>query len=86
MNISKIALVAASLVTLSAANAMASTRNAFEECSFDAKYCDNGPKFSHETVTSYGSDSQVKGVTTSDGSVFFNSANPDAKSGHDYPY
>jgi hypothetical protein len=86
MNISKIALVAASLVMLSAANAMAGSRNGFEECSFDVKYCDTGSKISTDTVTRHGSESQVNGVSTNGDSAFFNPAYPNAKSGHDYPY
>lgn len=44
MSISKVLLVAASLVTLTSVSALASSRGAFEECSFDAKYCDGGLK------------------------------------------
>ncbi|MEO6608082.1 MAG: hypothetical protein ABIN69_06395 [Aestuariivirga sp.] len=86
MNISKIAIIAASLVTLSSMSAMASSRNAFEECSFDAKYCDSGSKVSTEIVTRHGKSSQVNNVWSADQNTINTSELPFARTGHDSPY
>jgi hypothetical protein len=83
MNISKVFFIAASLVTLTSVNALASSRNPFEECSFDAKYCDSGSKVSTEIVTSHGHAKQSKNVQTYDQSSPLSNGNQGARTGHD---